>query len=150
MIALFADSGFASVGTWVASLSLVGLAGGLIDSHRRAWNRHAGGDDPTLPADDANARRFASGQYRRRMLASSAIAILGLLIAVRSVVPHSPAWIVSYLALLVGGCVAIMMLGLLDAVASSRFYRRAQRRHRTSADELADALKEARGKGREA
>lgn len=140
--ALLAAGGM--LGVWAASLTLVGLAGALIDSHRRAWRRFDAGAEADLPAEDPRARAFAAAQFRRRMLASSTVAAVGMLIAVRPIVPWRPAWQVVHLALMVGGCLLVVALGLLDALATSRYDRRVRRGHRPSEEQLAEALEAAR------
>ncbi|QDU91079.1 hypothetical protein Pla175_44970 [Pirellulimonas nuda] len=100
------------------SMLLLGVAGYLIDSHRRDWR--ASLQDAKLPD---RKRRFARRQYLRRMQASSIIGVVGALVAVWPIVPRRPAWMAVYLALLVIACMWITLLGLVDAWSSSNRLR---------------------------
>ncbi|MEN1678318.1 MAG: hypothetical protein AAGJ46_01910 [Planctomycetota bacterium] len=132
------------IATSVASLAIVGLAGVLIDSHRRAWQRFIAGEDQALDAADGRARRYAQQMFSRRMAASSTLAVAGMLIAVRPLVPMQAGWMVVYLSLLVGSCLIVVVLGVADAVATSRYYRRSRRREVQTAQKLTEALEDAR------
>lgn len=132
------------IATSIASLSIVGLAGVLIDSHRRAWRRFLAGEDPALPVADARARRYAHQMFNRRLAASSTLAVAGMLIAVRPVVPMQAGWMVVYLSLLVVACLIVVVLGVADAWATSRFYRRSRSHQQQATEKLTQALEEAR------
>jgi hypothetical protein len=101
------------------SLALLGLAGALIDGHRRAWRKLAGCDVAGVAE-----RSFGQARFRRRMLASSAIGVIGLLLGLGPLVPRKPLWMAGYLALLGAGCGALVLLGGLDALATGRHQRR--------------------------
>lgn len=124
--------------TSLISLLLLGLAGVLLDAHRREW---AEADEAsTEPAGYA----FARSRYRRRRFATATIAVVGGLIAVWPLVPREPLWVLGFTALLAGLALQIFLLGLLDAWATSRFYRMASQRE--AAENLArlrDTLREA-------
>lgn len=125
------------IAPFVTSLALLTLAGLLIDQHRRAWS--AAQDDPEI---DEPKRMYAYRQYRRRMLGSSLIGAEGALIAFQPIVPHEPVWISVYVAALVLGCLAIVIAGLLDALAGAKFYRRARLEDRLKQAALAFELEQ--------
>lgn len=118
------------------SAVLLGLAGLLIDQHRRAYPRAAAGGD-------ARSRRFAASQYRRRMVGSSTIGVVGALFGVQRLVPETPLWMAVYLAALLGGCMVILLCGLADALAGAKFYRRARLEDRLEQAALAFELERA-------
>ena len=124
---------------YVISLVLLGLSGLLLDWHRRSWRNAQ--HDPTLSDRD---RRFALAQYRRRMQASTIIGVLGAAIGVGPLVPRTPLWMVAYLASLIGACACIMLLGLLDLLASQQNVRRLRSEQMTAEAKLARELKLAR------
>lgn len=113
----------------VLSIVLLGVAGVMIDSHLRDWRRAlaalAGG--PTTPAS-RDAKRFARGRRLRRLTASGAIAVVGVLIGVWPILPQRPWWIATFGAVLASLALLIFVLGVADAVASSRYYRAERRR----------------------
>ncbi|MEM8866246.1 MAG: hypothetical protein AAGF31_11940 [Planctomycetota bacterium] len=126
------------IGIAIISLTLLTLSGVLIDQHRRAWF--------VLQADketDKRGRRFGLLQYRRRMVGSSTIGLVGALIAVHPVVPRVPLWAALYLAVLVSCCVTILICGLLDALAGARFYKQVQLEERLKQATLAFELQQA-------
>jgi hypothetical protein len=103
----------------IIPLLLIGLAGLLLDSHRRQWR--AAQQDELLTDRD---RRFARSQYLRRSQASSIIGLIGAGLGVRPIVPDEPLPILLYVALLVGACGCIMLLALLDVWATRQNYQR--------------------------
>lgn len=105
--------------TYVISLVLIGLSGMLLDMHRRSWR--AAQDDTTLSERD---RRFARSQYRRRTQASGMIGVLGAAIGMYPLVPQEPMPITLYLASICCACLAIMLLGALDAWATRQNFMR--------------------------
>lgn len=121
------------------SLLLFGVSGLLLDSHRRARRRVLVTDDL-----DANARRFATSQYHRRMLASGTIGVLAAMIGIRPLVPLRPAPITIYLILLVSACGWILFLALVDALATGAYYRRLRGKHASAEVKLARELEAAR------
>jgi hypothetical protein len=124
---------------YVISLVLMGLSGVLLDSHRRSWR--SAQQDAELSDRD---RRFALGQYRRRMQASSIIGGLGAAIGMSPIIPRTPLWIAVYLASLVGACACILILALLDLVASQQNFRRLRSEQLTAEAKLARELQAAR------
>lgn len=114
------------------SLTLLGLSGLLIDQHRRArWRAEREHNDQRRSAqsDDRSRARsfaFACWQYRRRMVGSSTIGVVGALFALLPIIPREPLPMTAYVAALVFGCLVIFLCGVLDAVAGARFYRRAK------------------------
>jgi hypothetical protein len=124
---------------YVISLGLLGLSGLLLDWHRRSWQ--SARQDSTLNDRD---RRFALAQYRRRMQASATIGALGAAIGVGPIVPRAPLWMAAYLASLVGACACIMLLALLDVLASQQNFRRIRSEQMTAEAQLARELRIAR------
>jgi hypothetical protein len=104
---------------FTTSLLLIGLSGVLLDSHRRKW-RAAQADDGLSDRD----LRFEQAQYHRRMQASGGVGALGAAIGIRPLVPHDPWVMVIYLLSLVGACGCILLLALLDVVATRQNYAR--------------------------
>lgn len=113
------------IGVVVISLSLLGISGLLVDSHRRAWRVVR--ESSTLPARD---RRFARSMYRRRMLASGTIGLVGAAIAVGPLVPQLPLPMAAYLAAMLAACAWIMLLAMLDVLATRQHYRRLRSENR--------------------
>jgi hypothetical protein len=107
------------IAAFIISLSLLGLSGLLIDSHRRSWA--AARDAAELPDRD---KRFALAQYRRRMQASSMIGLIGVAIGGGPLVPREPRPMALYLAMLLVSCAWIMLLSLLDVWATRQHYQR--------------------------
>lgn len=107
------------IGAFIVSLALLGLSGALIDSHRRTWRAAQESADLS-----ARSRRFAQAQYRRRLQASGMIGVIGTIIALWPVVPREPGPMMFYTAALLAGCVWIMLLALLDLLATRHYYRR--------------------------
>lgn len=120
------------------SLALLAAAGAMIDSHRRDWRDAGGGADP-------DRRRFVRRQNQRRMTASVLLAVAGVLIGLWPVTPRTPFWVMNYAATLSLAAVALLACGVLDAIASGRFYRRRARalaeRQREEVQRLLDAAR---------
>jgi hypothetical protein len=127
------------IATSIFSLFLFGVSGVLLDSHRRARQR-------LLAVDglEDHARQFAESQFRRRMLASGTIALLAAMIGVRPLVPLRPMPITIYLLLLVSACGWVLLLALIDAVATGAYYRRLRGKHVAAEVQLARELEAAR------
>lgn len=117
------------------SLSLLGVSGLLIDSHRRAWREAR--DSSTLPERD---KRFAGAMFLRRMLASGTIGGIGVGIALWPLVPRVPLAMAVYLAMLLAACAWIMLLAMLDVWATRRHYRRLRTEHRAKQLRLAGEM----------
>lgn len=129
------------IATSLLSLALLGLAGMLLDAHRRDWReaQAAGGD--------ARSRRFAAARRVRRTTATAAIAVVGVLVALWPVTPRAPLGVTLYLAALLSLATLIFLLGVSDAVASGRFYREENRRRLAShLRELAELVEAERGR----
>ena len=124
--------------TFAISLMLIGLAGFLLDSHRRAW-RMAEQDTAKSERD----RRFHLSQYRRRMQASGIIGVLGAAIGIGPLVPREPWPMVIYLTTLSGACACIMVLAALDAWATRQYYARLRNEQLTAQIKLARELQAA-------
>jgi hypothetical protein len=124
---------------FVFSLALLGLSGLLIDSHRRSWRLADGANDLAAPT-----KQFAFSQYRRRMQASGTIGLIGLAIGIYPIVPRRPAPMALYLAALLAGCAWIMLMALLDTLATRQHYRRIRREHVSAQLKLAMELQAAR------
>lgn len=98
------------------SILLLGASGWLLDTHRRDWvNFDATNCGP-------EAQRFALCRYLRRMTATSAIALVGFLVAFWPILPQEPRWILPYTGILALLAILILILGCFDAVASSTYY----------------------------
>ena len=106
-------------GVFVLSLTLLGLSGALIDSHRRSWRDALARVD--LPE---RTRRFASSQYRRRLQASGMIGVIGVLVAIWPVVPRFPGPMMFYVSALLAGSGWIMLLAVLDFFSTRHHFRR--------------------------
>lgn len=112
------------VATSLLSLVLLALAGALLDSHRREWaSARAQAEDSCANQDDPCDYRFARRRMGRRIAATTAIAVVGVLIGLWPVTPREPIWVASYLAALLILCTAIFVIGVGDAWASSRHYQ---------------------------
>ena len=107
------------VAAFIISLTLLGLSGLLIDSHRRSWREAR--ESTKLPERD---RRYARSLYLRRMQASSMIGAVGACIGVWPIVKGHPGPMVMYTAMLLAACVWIMLLALVDVWATRRHYQR--------------------------
>ena len=125
------------VATSLFSLLLLLVAGVLGDAHRRDWRAARDGASDALEG----AVRFARRRFVRRTVATTVIALVGLLIAVWPVLPREPFWVVAYLATLMSCALLILTLGVVDAIASSKHLRAdARRRVAESAAALRAAL----------
>jgi hypothetical protein len=124
--------------TFVLSLSLLGLCGLLLDSHRRTWRR---AQESTELSE--REKRYALSQYRRRMQASSTIGVVGAAIAVGPIVPHRPGPMTLYLAALLAACAWIMLMALLDFWATRQHYQRIRSEQMTAQIRLAMELRAA-------
>lgn len=117
------------------SLVLLVLAGVLLDAHRR---------DRRLadrPEETAVGRRFARSRFRRRMIASAMIAVLGVLVAVWPAVPREPTPVLTYLAALCLLALTLIGFAVTDAWASGAHYRGESRRQLAEhAAQLREAL----------
>ncbi len=112
------------IAAFVISLSLLGISGLLIDSHRRAW-RDARDSAKLLERD----RRFARAMYLRRMPASATIGLLGAGIAVGPLIPREPLPMAMYLATLLAACAWIMLMAMLDMWMTRLHYQRLRTEH---------------------
>ena len=104
---------------FILSLTLLGLSGLLIDSHRRSWRLASERSDLSAPA-----KRYALSQYRRRMQASATIGLIGLAIGLGPLVPKRPGPMALYVAALAAACGWIMLLAMVDLWATQQYYRR--------------------------
>jgi hypothetical protein len=104
---------------YIVPLFLIFLSGLLLDSHRRAW-RAAQVDHQLTDRD----RRFARSQYLRRMQASSIIGLIGAALGCYPLVPEEPLAILLYVTALVVACACMMLLALLDVLATRQNLRR--------------------------
>ena len=103
----------------ILSLILLGIAGFLIDAHRRKWR--AVSADPKITESNL---RYARSEYRRRMKASSGIGVVGCLIAISPIVPRHPVWLTIYVAILMLTTITILLFAVVDIWASSQRYHR--------------------------
>jgi hypothetical protein len=123
---------------FVISLTLLGLCGLLLDSHRRTW-RHAQESTELSPRE----KRYALSQYRRRMQASGTIGMVGVAIALGPLVPRRPGPMSLYLAALLAACAWIMLMALLDFWATRQHYHRIRSEQLTAQVRLAMELRAA-------
>lgn len=121
--------------TYAISLTLIGLSGILLDSHRRTW--HQAQQRTELSERE---RRFLRSQYRRRMQASSIIGALGATIGMRSLVPREPWSMLVYLLALAGACGCIMLLAALDAWSTRQYFAQLRSEELTAQMKLARDL----------
>ncbi|MEN0112021.1 MAG: hypothetical protein AAF805_14975 [Planctomycetota bacterium] len=109
--------------TSLLSLLLLTLSGVLLDAHRREWWAAC-----AVPAGDDAAGRFARRRRTRRTTATALIGVAGALVGVWPIVPRLPIWVLGYAAALASVALVVFALALIDAAASSRYYRDASRR----------------------
>ena len=127
------------IATSVFALILLGISGLMLDSHSRALRRVTARTDL-----DEFARRFAGAQYRRRMFASGTIGVVGAAIAIAPLVPRRPLPMSIYLLLLVSACGWIVLLALIDVLATHAYYRRLRGQHLAAEAKLAQELQSVR------
>lgn len=113
------------IGNAIGALSLLGLAGVMMDSHLRTWHKVS-----QSPQTTDGQRRFARSQFSRRMQASGLIGMCGALIAIWPIVPRSPWGLGIYMGLLTGSTLLVLMMGFFDAWASSVYFRQLQSKRR--------------------
>jgi len=107
------------IATYFVCLLLIGLSGVLLDMHRRSWRTAQ--EDGSLSAADL---RFARSQFKRRMQSSSIIGVLGAAIGVVPLIPREPLAFAAYLAAISTACLAIILLGAIDAWATRQNFVR--------------------------
>lgn len=105
----------------IISLTLLGLSGLLIDSHRRTW-REARESTSLSEAD----KKFARAMYVRRMQASAMVGVMGAAIGVWPVVDQQarPWTLLLYTAILLVACAWSMALAMFDIWATRRHFQR--------------------------
>jgi len=123
----------------IFSLILLGTAGILLDSHRRAW-RSLRQDESTSDPE----RRFGRSQYIRRMIASGIIGLTGVVIGVGPLIPHQPVPMAIYVLVLLSACCWLLILAAIDALAIRRQYRRKRVEYLAEQLELVRELKDVR------
>jgi len=101
------------------SLFLLVLSAALLVAHRRSWLAARG-----LAPGQGLEQRHALSQYRRRTQASGMIALLGIGIGLGPLVPNRPLPYTLYLGVLLGACLGLVLLAVLDAWATRQHYRR--------------------------
>jgi hypothetical protein len=120
------------IGTYVASLFLIGLSGLLLDMHRRSWRQAQ--QDASLTAGDL---RFSRSQYRRRTQASGIIGVVGASIAIYPILPREPLPVTVYLFAISLACLAILLLAALDVWATRQNVARIRSEHLAAQVKLA-------------
>jgi fatty acid desaturase len=117
----------------VVSLTLLGIAGWLIDSHRRAWWVTQNSASLT-----ERERQFARSMHRRRMMASGTIGAVGAAIGIWPIIQGERGpWVLAiYTGLLLVACSWIMILALIDFAATRQYYRRLRKEQRAKQAEL--------------
>jgi len=105
----------------IISLTLLGLSGLLIDSHRRTWRDAR--DSPTLSEHD---KQFARAMYIRRMQASAMVGLMGAAIGIWPMFDDAarPWALLLYTAILLAACAWSMALAMLDIWATRRHFQR--------------------------
>lgn len=105
----------------IFSLTLLGLSGLLIDSHRRTWREAR--ESTTLSEAD---KKFARAMYVRRMQASAMVGVMGAAIGVWPVVDQQarPWTLLLYTAILLVACAWSMALAMFDIWATRRHIQR--------------------------
>lgn len=121
----------------ILSLILLGIAGLLIDAHRRKWR--AVSSDPNISESNL---RYARSEYRRRMKASSGIGVVGCLIAISPIVPRHPIWMTIYVAILLFTTITILLFAVVDIWASTQRYNRLRTAQQILQARLAHELEE--------
>ncbi len=117
------------------SLLLLGASGWMLDSHRRDWLRVASSTDKN------KAWHFARLRYLRRMTATGAIALVGLLVGLWPLIPKHPRWILAYTGVLSLLALLILCFGFYDAFASGSYYSEKLREESTQhRQELMDLI----------
>ena len=124
----------------IFAMVLLGISGLLLDSHRRARQRVVA----TNELDD-RTRRFADSQHARRMLASATIGVIGAAIAIRPIIPPQPPIIAIYLLLLVSAVGLIVLLAMIDVLATTVYYRRLRGKQLSAEARLAQELQAMEG-----
>ncbi len=119
------------------SLLLLGASGWMLDAHRRDWLRVA-------PSTDRNkAWHFARARYLRRMTATGAIALVGVLVGIWPMIPQQPRWVLAYTGVLSLLALLILSFGFYDAFASGSYYseklREESSQHRQDLMELIES-----------
>lgn len=105
----------------IISLTMLGLSGLLIDSHRRTW-REARDSATNSPAD----KQFARSMYYRRMQASALVGLMGAAIGIWPLFDNQarPWALLFYTAILLTACAWSMALAMLDIWATRRHFQR--------------------------
>lgn len=105
----------------IISLTLLGLSGLLIDSHRRTWREAK--ESATLSEVD---KKFARAMYLRRMQASTMVGVMGAAIGVWPAIDQQaqPWVLLFYTAILLVACAWSMALAMFDIWATRRHFHR--------------------------
>ncbi len=105
----------------IISLTMLGLSGLLIDSHRRTW--HEARDSAALSQAD---KKFARSMYFRRMQASGLVGLMGAAIGIWPIFDNQarPWALLFYTAILLTACAWSMALAMLDIWATRRHFQR--------------------------
>lgn len=105
----------------IISLTMLGLSGLLIDSHRRTW--HEARDSTSLSQAD---KQFARAMFARRMQASALVGLMGAAIGVWPLFDNQarPWALLFYTAILLSACAWSMALAVLDIWATRRHFQR--------------------------
>jgi hypothetical protein len=135
------------IATSLFSMFLLGISGLLLDAHRRTRRRVVAAECRQTGTDQ-RSRRFAYLQYRRRMLASGTIGLVGAAIAIAPIVPRRPIPMTIYLIVLVTACGWIMLLALADVFATHGHYRRLRGQQMSAHLKLVEEIQTARDKAK--
>lgn len=118
----------------IISLTMLGLSGLLMDSHRRTWREAR--DSATLAPVD---KQFARAMYLRRMQASALVGLMGAAIGLWPLFDNQagPWALLFYTAILLTACAWSMALAVLDLWATRRHYHRKRIEQRKKQMQLA-------------
>lgn len=105
----------------IISLTLLGLSGLLIDSHRRTWQEAR--ESTSLSEAD---KSFARAMYLRRMQASAMVGVMGAAIGIWPAINQQarPWALLLYTAILLVACAWSMALAVFDIWATRRHFHR--------------------------
>jgi hypothetical protein len=118
----------------IISLTMLGLSGLLIDSHRRTWREVR--DSVAVATVD---REFARAMYFRRMQASALVGLMGAAIGLWPLFDNQarPWALLFYTAILLAACAWSMALAMFDLWATRRHYHRKRIEQRKKQMQLA-------------
>ena len=112
---------------------LLGSSGMMLDALSR---------DPRGQSKKYGSTGFARLRRIRRAIAATLLGLVGVLIALWPVVPEQPRWVLAYTGSLMLVALGLLSMGVWDAIATMRQYRRvSRRRSSTGYDDLLAIVK---------